>query len=138
MGGSAVSEANVNLVKGAYQSFQQGDMAGLLATMTPNVDWELVGNEAHFPSAGPRRGHERVRDFFRTVAETLDFHEFSPREFYDCGDKVFVLGHYDATIKKTGRRAASDWVHVFTVANGKVVRFREFTDTATFAEAWRD
>ena len=41
-------------------------------------------------------------------------------------------------MKKTGKRAASDWMHVFTVKDGKVVHFREFTDTAKFADAWRE
>jgi hypothetical protein len=33
-----------------------------------------------------------VRDFFRAVSDTLEFKEFSPREFYADRDKVFVLG----------------------------------------------
>jgi len=28
-------------------------------------------------------------------------------------------------------------VHVFTLKDGKVTAFREFTDTAQFAQAWR-
>jgi ketosteroid isomerase-like protein len=106
--------------------------------MTPDVDWAVNGKVAHFPTLGAWRGHDEVRNFFRTVADTIDFHDFAPREFYDSGDKVFVLGHYDGTVKKTGKRIASDWVHVFTVKGGKVVHFREFTDTANFADAWRE
>jgi uncharacterized protein len=48
-----------------------------------------------------------------------------------------VLGHYAWKIRKTGRAVASDWVHVFTLHNGKVTKFREFNDTAQFAEAYR-
>ena len=132
-----MSKENVKIVEGAYQAFQRNDMDALIATMIPDIDWELTGREADFPTFGPRRGSEAVRGFFRSVAEHLEFHAFEPREFYDCGDKVFVLGRYDMTIKKTGRRAGSEWVHVFTLKDGKVVRFREFTDTARFAEAWR-
>ena len=47
------------------------------------------------------------------------------------------MGSYDMTVRRTGRRAGSDWLHVFWLKNGKVTRFREFTDTARFAEAWR-
>ena len=32
---------------------------------------------------------------------------------------------------------AADFVHIFTVKDGKVSGFQEFTDTATFAEAYR-
>jgi len=31
----------------------------------------------------------------------------------------------------------ADYVHVFTLKDGKVTAFREFTDTAQFAQAWR-
>ena len=48
-----------------------------------------------------------------------------------------MLGHYAATMRKTGRKAASDWVHIFTVRDGKVAAFLEFTDTAEFARAWK-
>jgi hypothetical protein len=34
-------------------------------------------------------------------------------------------------------RVASDWVHVFTIRNRKVTKFREFNDTAQFAQAYR-
>jgi hypothetical protein len=77
-----------------------------------------------------------VQAFFDELAKLQDFSEFSPREFFSAGDKVFVLGHYAATMRKNGRKAASDWIHIFTVRGGKVTAFLEFTDTAEFARAW--
>ena len=50
---------------------------------------------------------------------------------------MFALGHYDWTIRKTGKTAGADWVHVFTIRDGKVTAFDEFTDTAQFAAALR-
>jgi len=78
-----------------------------------------------------------VQEFFGLVGNNLAFSEFSPKEFYPVGDKVFVLGHCAMTIKKTGKAMASDWVHIFTIAGGKVKMFREFLDTARAAEAFR-
>ena len=72
------------------------------------------------------------------MAETLEFHSFEAREFHGIGHLVFVMGSYDTTFRKTGRRTASEWLHVFWLKDGKVTHFREFTDTAKFAEAWRD
>jgi uncharacterized protein len=79
----------------------------------------------------------RSRHFFEEIPKLQDFSDFTPREFHAAGDRVFVLGHYAATIRKTGRTAACDWVHIFTVRNGKVAAFLEFTDTAQFAQAWK-
>ena len=78
-----------------------------------------------------------MQAFFGQVAENLDFSDFTPREFCSSGDKVFVPGFYAATMRKSGKSAACEWVHVFTLRDGKVVRFREFTDTALLAEAYR-
>jgi uncharacterized protein len=78
-----------------------------------------------------------VQAFFADVAQHLDFSEFSPKEFYPVGDKVFVLGSYAMTVKKTGLPHASDWCHIFTISDGKVTAFREFTDTAQVAAAYR-
>ena len=78
-----------------------------------------------------------MQDFFKIVAENNDFAHFSPREFYAADDKVFVLGDYAITMRKTGKKVESDWVHVFTIRGGKVSGFREFLDTAQAAEAYR-
>ena len=75
-----------------------------------------------------------MQEFFRLVAEHEDFSDFTPREFYAADDKVFVLGNYSLRLKTNGTAIASEWVHVFTLKNGKVARFREHTDTAKFAE----
>jgi len=40
-------------------------------------------------------------------------------------------------MKKTGKPVSCEWVHVFTFHDGKVTRWREHTDTAQFAEAYR-
>jgi uncharacterized protein len=78
-----------------------------------------------------------VRDFFRLLFETQEAISFEPREFHFSDDLVFVLGHYEFAIKKIGRRAAADWLHVFKVENGKLTAFTEFTDTAQVVLAWR-
>ena len=59
----------------------------------------------------------------------MTFSRFEPREFIATGDKVVALGHY---VGKTsiGKSFDLDWAMVFTLRNGKVVRFQEFTDSA--------
>ena len=48
---------------------------------------------------------------------------FEPREFIAHGDKVVALGHYAWRVKSTGREFGGDFAHVFTMSNGKVIRF---------------
>jgi ketosteroid isomerase-like protein len=53
------------------------------------------------------------------------------------GDKVVALGDYAWRVKSTGREYESDFVHVFSVRDGKVARFQEFMDTAVVGWAYR-
>jgi hypothetical protein len=52
------------------------------------------------------------------------------KEFIASGDSVTVIGYCEATITTTGRDVASDWVMTFTITDGKITQFREFTDSA--------
>lgn len=128
---------NIALVQGLYAAFLEGRVDTIVSALAPDVDWQSVGRSQDYPTLGPRKGAGEVRDFFRQVAELEEFSEFSPREFYGEGDRVFVLGHYAGKVKKTGRGFASEWAHVFTIRGGKVTRFREHTDTAQLAAAYR-
>jgi ketosteroid isomerase-like protein len=131
-----VSQANVALIQSLYAAFGRGEIATIIAALAPDMEWRLNGSRADHPLLGTWKGPQGVQAFFGKLAEIQDFSEFSPREFFSAGDRVFVLGHYAATMRKTGRKAASDWVHIFTVQGGKVAAFLEFTDTAEFARAW--
>jgi ketosteroid isomerase-like protein len=132
-----MDNANVALAKRMYDAFGRGDIAMIVNTMTADSHWETVGRAADFPTLGTRRGRPGVQKFFDLVGTNLKFSEFSPKEFYAAGDKVFVLGRYAATATKTGKSFASDWCHIFTIRDGQVTSFREFTDTAQLAEAHR-
>lgn len=131
-----MSNANVMLVQSLYAAFGRGDIATIIGATTPDVEWETVGRVSDFPTLGRRLGPAGVQEFFERVGQHLDFLEFSPKEFFATDTMVFVLGHYAMTVKKTDRKAESDWIHVFTIADGKVRKFREFVDTAPFIEAY--
>ena len=75
-------------------------------------------------------------DFFAQLGASTEFTRFEPREFIAQGDQVVAIGEYAARVKSTGRSVASDWAMVFTVRDGKVVRFREWTDSAQLVRAY--
>jgi len=130
-----MSSANITLVQSLYAAFGRGDVATIVAAMTPDVDWILTGRREDHPLFGARKGVAKVEEFFKTLAELQESIAFTPKEFYGSDDRVFALGHYIWKIRKNGRQADSDWCHVFTVKGGKVTKFQEFTDTAQFAAA---
>jgi uncharacterized protein len=126
---------NVKVVQEAYDAFGRGDIQGILDRLTDDIDWQTYGPEA-LPGTRPRHGKEEVREFFGDVARDWSFETFEPREFIAQGDHVVCLGRYTGTGQASGRPFGSEWAMHFTVRNGKVARFREFTDTAQMLAAF--
>ena len=120
---------NLEVVRKAYEAFGRGDIDGLLAQLDPNVEWRSPGPE-DLPTAGQRRGHAAVQEFFQTLAGLVDIQRFEPRQFIAHDDTVVVIGDDTARVKATGTVLESRFAHVFTVRDGKVVSFEEYFDTS--------
>jgi uncharacterized protein len=129
-------QENAATVQQAYHNFKTGNIQGLLDQMSDNLTWELPEIDG-VPFAGKRTGRDGVKDFFATLARVQDVLEFEPLESLAQGDKVVSLGHYKWRVKDTGQEYASDFVHVFTVRDGKIIGFREHFDTAVVAAAYQ-
>ena len=128
---------NTETVKECYAAFQRGDIATILSKLDDNIEWEGVkGTEGVAPHAGVRRGRGAVTEFFQTVGSTLEFHAFEPKEFIAQDDTVVAIGSYRATVKTTKKSIASDWAMIFNFRDGKITRFREFTDSAQVVRAY--
>ena len=130
-------QENVQTVKTAYEAFKRGDIPAMLNLMAEDVEWIQPGPPETIATAGERHGPEQVAQYFMLVNETFDIEQFEPQEFIAQGDKVIVLGRYRRRVKATGRLDESDWVHVFTVREGKLVRHRAYADTAATLAAFR-
>jgi ketosteroid isomerase-like protein len=127
---------NTEVVREAYAAFSRGDIQTLLSKFADDVVWTAVyGAGSHVPTAGERRGKAAVAEFFKQVAENINFSRFEPKEFIATGDKVVALGHYTATtpMKKS---FDSDFAMVFTLWNGQVTGFQEFCNSAAINAAY--
>jgi ketosteroid isomerase-like protein len=133
----AQANPNINLTQSLYAAFGRGDISTIVAATAPDVVWGLDGRPQDVPMLGQHKGHAGVQRFFKVLAETHDITSFTPQEFYADGDKVFVTGLYSWVMKPSGRSGESEWLHVWTICNGKVAAMRSLNDTALLAEAYR-
>jgi ketosteroid isomerase-like protein len=117
------------VVQQAYEAFGRGDIAALLELVADEVDWEFVG-PPRLAYAGLRRSRHEVAEFFADISHADEIHAFEPREFIEAGEHVTVLGWESSTALDTGKSFESEWVHVFTVQHGQIVRWRGFFNTA--------
>ncbi|MGH7494720.1 MAG: nuclear transport factor 2 family protein [bacterium] len=128
------AQENIQKVQQIYAAFGKGDLPGLLDGLADNVDWQVLGPSI-IPQSGPHRGRKEVEKFFAKVAESYDIQKFELREFIAQDDKVVVLGYYAGVVKKTGKNYEAEWAMAFTLREGKVVKFREYANTAALVAA---
>jgi ketosteroid isomerase-like protein len=124
----------VDIVRRSYEAFARDDMDGVLADMHPDIEWHQAQG---LPHGGYYRGIDEVR---RNIFDPLDeewWDEFDadPDEFLDAGEQVVVLGRYRGVAKATGKTLDVPFVHVWTLRDGRAVRFRQFLDTAGWVAA---
>lgn len=127
---------NTQVIQQAYEKFGSGDIPGLLRLLSEDVRWTLPEIE-NAPFAGSREGVGKVGEFFTELSAAEDITRFEPLEFIAQNDKVVVLGESAVTAKNTGRSYETDWVHVFTLRDGKITEFTEFFDNAAATRAFQ-
>jgi uncharacterized protein len=134
---SKMAMENTEIVQKAYEAFGRGDVTTIMEMIDEDVEWILPGDMEMSPNIlGRRRGKEVVRQWFGQLAVDMEFEEFTPMEFIAQNDKVAVMGHSRTRVKATGKVAESDWMQVFTIKDGKVIRFQEYFDTYARAMAF--
>ena len=127
---------NTETVKKAYELFGAGDIDGLLSLNSDDISWTIPTIE-NVPFTGSRTGKPAVAEFFKLLADAEEFTHFAPTEFIADGDRVVALGSAKGRVKSTGNQFATDWVHIFTVKDGKITNFLEFFDSAAMTRAYQ-
>src|SRR5437868_2380441 len=129
-------QQTLGIIQQAYASFKSGNVPAILASLSADVDWRLPAM-AGVPVAGRRKGPAEVAQFFKLLNETLEFHVFEIDSFVAQGNKVVSIGHSSVTVRATGKKIEDEFVHVFTLANGRITNFQEYPDTAAIIAAHR-
>lgn len=124
---------NIDIIAAHYRGSDTKDLDAMLAPLTPETLWtEMAG----FPCAGTYRGpKEVVANVFAVLGEAWEGYTFTLERLIDGGDTIVGIGTYSGTYKATGKAMTARVTHVWDLADGKVRRFEQFTDTALVAQA---
>jgi uncharacterized protein YbjT (DUF2867 family) len=138
--------ANVEVVRRYYQLNTASQTPGQASELSPaereqaeydlldpKVEWRLGDGYA---LAGTYIGSKAVIEgIVPAIIEAFEEFSNEPEEFIDAGDEVVVLGHYYGRTKATKSKLNAEWIHIWTVRDGKIVRLRQYTNTAEFNRA---
>src|SRR4030095_8882653 len=106
------NDQNISLVQQAYAEFAKGNVQGILDKCTDDIVWGSFDNPS-VPYAGIYHGKKGTGDFFATIANTIDYLEFQPKEFFAANDHVFVKGYHKGKVKSTSKVFSHDFLMDF-------------------------
>ena len=126
-----MSIENVGTIQSIYAAFGRGDVAAILARVTPQTQWSFAGARPEVPWHRPVDGADELPGFFGAIGEAMAFERFEPREFIHCGPHVIVDVHLEYTVRATGLRVVEDQLQWWTLdGEGRVARLVHYEDTA--------
>lgn len=124
----------MQIAQDSYAAFERHDIDAVLADLAPSIVWEQAQG---LPHGGNYHGIDEVRS---NIFDPLDrdwWEDFTaqPHEFIDAGEEIVVLGRYQGIAKQSRRPLDVPFVHVWSMRDGRAVRFRQFLDTAGWNSA---
>jgi ketosteroid isomerase-like protein len=126
-----MSEENLEVVRKAYEAFGQGDLPTVFDLLDPEV---VFYQSELLPWGGRREGHEGMRSFLEDLTSATES-QVKPDEFVEAGDHVVAVGRTRGRVRATGEEFDVRAVHVWTLKEGKVVRFEAYIDTPKMRDA---
>ena len=133
-----MSQENVEIVRGVMEAYRNPELMALLASgdldlgwVDPEIEWDASRLDEMIPDlAEVYWGHEGVRTYWRRWFEAWRDLEFEIQDVRDAGDDVMVLIRNQ---RQWGRHTGIStglppYAQVFTLRDGKLVRWRTFPD----------
>jgi len=127
--------ANLDVVKQAYAAFGRGDVPAVLGAMAPEMAWHEAEGNPYMPSGEAWIGPDAILEkLFMRLGTEWDGFTVHTGTFHDTGDVVVMEGRYTGTYLATGRALDAQVCHVWTLRDGKLVKFQQYVDTGQLQE----
>ncbi len=123
-------KSNLEIVKSNYEEHTK-----LFENLAPDVEWQEMEG---FPYGGTYHGPQELIDgVFSKIDQDWDDFQAVAETFLESGNNVVTIGHYSGVFKKSGKAMKAVFAHVYTLRDGRIIKFRQFADSALFTQAMR-
>lgn len=124
---------NIEIIQSLYRAYRSQDYDAFRSLCTSDIAW--IQSEG-FPGGGTWIGADAIiQGVFQGNASRWEGFGFEIEQYLDTGGSVVVVGTYRGTHRVSGRSFRAATVHLFDLQEGKVTRFRQFTDTKVICDA---
>jgi ketosteroid isomerase-like protein len=128
-----MSQANVEIVRSAFNAIRRRDIDALLALYDPGIEFlPLTGTRVE---RGGYAGHSGVRSYFDEAAEIWEEMRPYADTMRPVGDHVVVLGGCAVRGITSGVESDDPMAWVITLRDGKIVRHRGYHTAEEALEA---
>ena len=117
--------ANTALIEKAYDAFGRGDIGAVIEMLDDDISWSVP---ATVPHGGQFKGKDGVGSFFQGLGGAWESLGLDVESLSEAGDDLVISVLRASGTRQGGQAAEYGATHVFTVRDGRVVRFREFLD----------
>jgi len=115
---------SAQIVRDAYAAFARRDVPTMMAQLADDVDWSVPDV---VPQGGHFAGKEGVGRFLGGLAEHWPEVALQIDDVIADAEHVVGIGRARGRLRG-GEQASYGFAHVFTVRDGRIVRFREYVD----------
>jgi uncharacterized protein len=121
------------MVKGLYEAAGRGEGGVLIGALHPQVEW-LEAEGSPYANGNPYVGPSSVVGLLGGIASEIADFRLNVIRVIDGGDTVVAEGRYTGRGAKSGKLLDAPFAHVWSLRDGAVVRFQQYTDTKQWSD----
>jgi len=129
---SDVVRTNIQVVRGVYDGWIDGDATRALEYLDPGIVWEAIPDA---PDAGTHRGHAGVRRHLEDWLGDFDILGLDFEEIIAEGERLVITQYMRATGRGSGAKTEFHYAAAYRLEQGKIVEIREFRTKVEALEA---
>jgi ketosteroid isomerase-like protein len=127
-----VSDAYVDELRRGYEALNRGDLSVVLELLDRDIEWS---EPAPSLDAGIHRGRESFERFFRGWIESFEDFRVEPEQVVERGETLIAVVRQSGRGLASGVKVEARLAHIWTVDNGKAVRWEAVPNVEEALEA---
>src|SRR5262245_18556702 len=128
-----MSEENVEVVRRSLHVLNDQGIQAALKLWHPEVEFDFSGV---FPDGGAGRGRDAFVEALSSYVGSFEQWRSEPTELIEVDpDRILAMVRDGGRMKGSDREIYNDFVHLWTIRDGLVVRWSGFSDRAAALEA---
>jgi len=117
------------LAQKLYDAYGRGDFAAVADMIHEDIDWAVYNPVRVFAFSGPRHGKAEVLGALAAITKAYKLLSYQPELIVAENDRAAVISNAAFVQRATERVLRLRIVNFLQFRDGKIIEFREFSDT---------